>query len=130
MARRRDHARADTRRQPTERQSLVSRVKALAEALEGTDVSELDLTEDGVRIALRRRLDAPVVVPATQVALPARPARAKRAEPAAAAPNPSEAGVAIVAPLTGVFYSSSSPTADPFVKVGGMVQAGQVICIV
>ena len=120
-----------SRRQPTERQSLVSRVKALAEALEGTDVSELDLTEDGVRIALRRRLDAPVVVPATRVVLPARPARGKRAEPAAAAaPNPSEAGVAIVAPLTGVFYSSSSPSADPFVKVGDMVQAGQVICIV
>ena len=84
-----------------------------------------------MRIALRRRLDAPVVVPATQVALPIRPTRAKRSEPAvAAAPNPSEAGVAIVAPLTGVFYSSSSPTADPFVKVGDMVQAGQVICIV
>ena len=35
-----------------------------------------------------------------------------------------------MAPLTGVFYSSSSPTADPFVKVGDLVQAGQVVCIV
>lgn len=84
-----------------------------------------------MRIALRRRLEAPVVMPATRVALPTRPAHAKRAEPAAsAAPPSSETGVAIVAPLTGVFYSSSSPTADPFVKVGDMVQAGQVVCIV
>ena len=120
------------RRQPTERQSLVSRVKALAEALEGTDVSELDLTEDGVRIAVRRRLDAPVVAPAAPVAPTVRTVRARQnaAAPAASAPNPAEAGVAVVAPLTGVFYTSSSPTADPFIKVGDMVQAGQVVCIV
>jgi acetyl-CoA carboxylase biotin carboxyl carrier protein len=107
-------------------------VKALAEALEGTDVSELDLTEDGVRIALRRRLDAPVVVPATQVVTATRAPRLQRAEPAAsaAAPNPADAGVAIIAPLTGVFYTASSPSAEPFAEVGKMVQAGQVVCIV
>jgi acetyl-CoA carboxylase biotin carboxyl carrier protein len=107
-------------------------VKALAEALEGTDVSELDLTEDGVRIALRRRLDAPAVVPATQVLTATRAPRPLRAEPVAAvpAPNPAEAGVAIIAPLTGVFYTASSPSAEPFAEVGKMVQAGQVVCIV
>ncbi|HEY7340649.1 MAG TPA: biotin/lipoyl-containing protein [Ktedonobacterales bacterium] len=107
-------------------------MKALAEALEGTDVSELDLTEDGVRIALRRRLDAPVVVPATQVVTATRAPRLQRAEPAAsaAAPNPADAGVAIIAPLTGVFYTASSPSAEPFAEVGKMVQAGQVVCIV
>ena len=118
------------RRHPTERQSLVSRVKALAEALEDTDVSELDLTEDGVRIALRRRLDAPVVIPATQVAPSARAARRQQANPTTPAPNPAEAGVAIMAPLTGGFYSASSPSVEPFVQVGDMVQAGQIVCIV
>src|SRR5262249_60730317 len=49
------------RRPATERQSLVNRVKALAEALEGSDVGELDLTENGLRIYIRRRLDAVVV---------------------------------------------------------------------
>jgi acetyl-CoA carboxylase biotin carboxyl carrier protein len=118
------------RRRPTERQSLVSRIKALAEALEGTDVSELDLTEDGVRIALRRRLDAPVAVPATRVVTSSRASRPNRADPAPPAPNLAEAGVAIVAPLTGVFYTASSPSAEPFAKVGETVQAGQVVCIV
>jgi acetyl-CoA carboxylase biotin carboxyl carrier protein len=118
------------RRHPTERQSLVSRVKALAEALEGTDVSELDLTEDGVRIALRRRLDATVVIPSTQVAANARPVRPQQASSAASATNPAEAGIAIMAPLTGVFYTASSPSADPFIQVGDMVQAGQIVCIV
>ena len=107
-------------------------MKALAEALEGTDVSELDLTEDGVRIALRRRLDAPVVVPTAQVVTASRAPRPLRAEPAASAtaPNPADAGVAIIAPLTGVFYTASSPSAEPFAEVGKMVQAGQIVCIV
>jgi acetyl-CoA carboxylase biotin carboxyl carrier protein len=107
-------------------------VKALAETLEGTDVSELDLTEDGVRIALRRRLDAPVVLPTTQVVTATRASRLQRAEAAvsAPAPNPADAGVAIIAPLTGVFYTASSPSAEPFAEVGKMVQAGQIVCIV
>ncbi len=50
--------------------------------------------------------------------------------PAAPAPNPAEAGVAIIAPLTGVFYMASSPSAEPFAKVGEMVQAGHIVCIV
>ena len=107
-------------------------MKALAEALEGTDVSELDLTEDGVRIALRRRLDTTVVVPMAQAVTSTRAPRLQRAEPAASAmaPNPADVGVAIIAPLTGVFYTASSPSAEPFAEVGKMVQAGQIVCIV
>jgi acetyl-CoA carboxylase biotin carboxyl carrier protein len=84
-----------------------------------------------VRIALRRRLDVPVVVPAQIAAAPVRAVRPRRAEAATpAATDPAEAGVAIIAPLTGVFYTAASPSADPFIKVGDMVQAGQVACIV
>lgn len=96
-------------------------------------MSELDLTEEGVRIALRRRLDAPIIVPSVQPASATRAVRARRDDPApapASTSNPAEAGIAVIAPLTGVFYTASSPTADPFINIGDMVQAGQVICIV
>ncbi len=83
---------AEQRRHLTERQSLVSRVKALAEALEGTDISELDLTEDGVRIALRRRLDAPIGVPAVQAASSVRTVRPQRAEAIAPCARPGRGG--------------------------------------
>ena len=33
-------------------------------------------------------------------------------------------------PIVGTFYSSPSPNAPPFVKVGDTVQVGQVICII
>ena len=38
--------------------------------------------------------------------------------------------MAVVAPLTGVFYSAASPDADPFVNAGDTIQPGQPVCIV
>jgi acetyl-CoA carboxylase biotin carboxyl carrier protein len=113
----------------TERQLLVSRVKALIEALEGSDIAELDLTEGGTRILVRRRLDGVTV----QVATPSHPVRAKRAAPPRATQPEepaAERGVAVVAPLTGMFYSRPSPSSESFVQIGETVQPGQVICIV
>ncbi len=40
------------------------------------------------------------------------------------------AGHLIASPIVGTFYSSPSPTADPFVRVGDRVRKGQVLCIV
>jgi acetyl-CoA carboxylase biotin carboxyl carrier protein len=114
-------------------QSLVSRVKALAEALEGSDISELDLMEGGARVVIRRQLEPTMVVPRAGN-LPIRrpggmPARARGEE--AAAPSPAvEPGVAVISPLTGMFYTASSPSSPPFAQVGDTVQAGQVVCIV
>ena len=51
----------------------------------------------------------------------------------AAAPEaaPADAALHVVkSPLVGTFYSSPSPGAEPFVKVGDRVSAGQVLCIV
>jgi acetyl-CoA carboxylase biotin carboxyl carrier protein len=36
----------------------------------------------------------------------------------------------VKSPIVGTFYSAPSPGAEPFVKVGDRVEAGQVLCIV
>lgn len=36
----------------------------------------------------------------------------------------------IKSPMVGTFYSKSSPTAEPFVKVGDRVKKGQTLCII
>lgn len=36
----------------------------------------------------------------------------------------------VTSPLVGTYYSASSPTAEPFVKIGQRVNKGQTICIV
>ena len=109
----------------------MERIKALAEAMHGTDVSELDLAEGGKHIVIRRRLDPPVIAPHAPSNGVARAGRGSRAaapaDPPDTAPDPS---VAIVAPLTGVFYPAASPSSPPYVQVGDTVQAGQIVCIV
>ena len=39
-------------------------------------------------------------------------------------------GTPVVSPIVGVFYAAPGPEAEPFVKVGDRVEAGQVIGIV
>jgi len=36
----------------------------------------------------------------------------------------------VKSPIVGTFYGSPSPGAEPFVKIGGYVEAGQTLCIV
>ncbi len=116
-------------REPTERQALVSRVKALAEIIQDSEIQELDLTEDGTRIALRRRIDPPAAAPSGAARSPV--ARGMRARPEALEPaRPPDPDVAVVAPLAGVYYGASAPSSPPFVTVGDPVQAGQVVCII
>ena len=38
--------------------------------------------------------------------------------------------VPITSPMIGTFYQSSSPEADPFVKVGDRVSAGKTVCVI
>jgi acetyl-CoA carboxylase biotin carboxyl carrier protein len=36
----------------------------------------------------------------------------------------------VIAPLTGVYYASPSPSAPPFVNIGDVIHVGQVIALV
>jgi acetyl-CoA carboxylase biotin carboxyl carrier protein len=47
----------------------------------------------------------------------------------AAAPAPSNLAE-IKSPMVGTFYSSPEPGAEPYLKVGSRVSAGQVVCII
>jgi acetyl-CoA carboxylase biotin carboxyl carrier protein len=57
--------------------------------------------------------------------------------PALAAPTAAPASVTvsedlhtIKSPIVGTFYAAASPEAPPFVKVGDVIQVGQVVCII
>lgn len=107
--------------------SWLERVEDLIHVLEGSSIGELELTENGTEIVIRRKpgmvltaapsavahLDGLAMLPAT--------GHGKKSEPQ---------GVAIVAPLTGVYYSSASPSTPPFANVGDAVNVGQVVALV
>ena len=54
------------------------------------------------------------------------PGRTKRRPQATDGPPPN----AIVAPLTGLFYTSPSPGAEPYLTIGTQVMVGQVIGLI
>jgi acetyl-CoA carboxylase biotin carboxyl carrier protein len=70
------------------------------------------------------------------MAAPAAPAAAPAPAPAAAPAEdkaesvPALTGHPVKSPMVGTYYAAASPGADPFVKVGQKVKAGDVICIV
>ena len=59
---------------------------------------------------------------------PTAPASTQPASPQAAAPTPQF--LEIKSPMVGTFYQSPEPGAQPYVKVGTRVNAGQVVCII
>src|SRR6516164_2071309 len=70
--------------------SLVRQIHDLANALRNTDVGELDLTEDGVRIYIKRQLEPTVIAPRASHPA-ARREEYQDAEPAAPPPDPGAA---------------------------------------
>ncbi len=110
-------------------------IRELAELLNETDLSEIEVDEGDLHIRLSR--DAAPAAPAvvTQVAAPAAAAApAPKAAPAAAAAETAASaapdGPVVTSPMVGTAYLSPAPGADPFVNVGDTVKSGQTIMIV
>ncbi len=91
----------------------IDALSRLLRTLQTTDVDELEIVRGTFRLFVRR-------------------------DPGIGAPRPvvkdadegGDIGVAIVAPLTGVFYGRPTPEQAPFVLKGDMVEAGQVIALI
>ncbi|MEA2027149.1 MAG: acetyl-CoA carboxylase, partial [Chloroflexota bacterium] len=109
---------------------LVALVDRLERLLERSGLSELELEVGGTTLVLR----TPAAVASTVAALavPGAIPEAAALEPMPLIDEPvQERGAHVIsAPLTGVFYRSPSPDAEPYVREGGQVNAGQVIGLI
>lgn len=111
---------------------LVELIDQLEKLLNGSELSELEVEAGGTGLVLRKPIA--LGTGGSQVAASAA-AGAGQGVPVAETPaeHPSEpvfAGHIIAAPLTGLFYSSPSPGAEPYVREGGPVSVGQVIGLI
>lgn len=111
------------------------RISEIAEVMRDMGLTRVALVEpDGTELELERQQAAaqPAPAPAAPVAQPA--TQAEPAAPEAAEPAEDTLDMAsltvVSAPMVGVFYAAPSPGADPFVRVGDRVKAGQTLCIV
>ena len=117
-------------------------LKELIEFLIEKDIAEFELERGDVKVKIKRASEAqPAVMPeARYVAPPAAAPVAVTAAPDASAketggvrspaPEPVEHLHIVHSPIVGTFYEAPSPGAPPFVKVGDLLEVGQVLCIV
>jgi acetyl-CoA carboxylase biotin carboxyl carrier protein len=102
-------------------------VRELAELLNDTGLSEIEVEDGDRKIKVSRQMTAVAAAPMA-VAAPA-----PIAAPAAAAAAPAEAAPpanALKSPMVGTAYLSPEPGAAPFVSVGDKVAAGDTLLIV
>jgi acetyl-CoA carboxylase biotin carboxyl carrier protein len=111
----------------------VRKIRRLVELMNEHDLTEIDLRDAEVRIRLRKGHET-FVTPMPAMAAPMAPPPA----PASQAPQPLPAAKAadeeyvvyIKSVMVGTFFSSPSPEAPAFVKIGDHVGPDSTVCII
>ena len=111
-------------------------IRKLAELLSETDLNEIEIEHETLRLRLSRNTAA--VTQVVQAAAPAvaAPAPAPATAPqsvSAVAPSTEDDAVAknaLKSPMVGTAYVAAEPGTPPFVAIGDKVKAGQTILII
>jgi acetyl-CoA carboxylase biotin carboxyl carrier protein len=102
-------------------------IRALAGILNETDLTEIEIEQDDLRIRVSRQGTPMMAAPQMYAAPAAAPvATVAAAAPAAAASNAN----AVPSPMVGTAYFAPAPGANPFVEIGTKVKEGQTILII
>ena len=108
-------------------------VRALAELLDDTQLSEIEVEDGDRKVRVARTLTAaaaPVAFAPAPVAAPAAVPAAPAAAPAAPAPAADAFADAVKSPMVGTVYLAPEPGAANFAAVGSAVKAGDTILII
>ena len=104
-------------------------IRELAALLKETELSEIEIETDNLKLRVARHLQAASVSVAPAVAHAPAPAAAAPA----AAPAPADAAAhpgAVPSPMVGTAYLAPEPGAAPYITVGSTVKEGQTVMIV
>lgn len=108
-------------------------IRDLADLLKNTDLTEIEVETDEVKIRVARQVSAAQVTVAAPAPVAAAPIAAPAAPAAAIASAPAEAAVsanAVPSPMVGTAYLAPEPGAAQFATVGSTVKEGQTILII
>ena len=104
----------------------ITEVKKWIRLVEQSNISELEISEDGKSIRITKSDSAQVVAPSPSLSQPQPEAVT---QPVAHIPE-QEPAETIKSPMVGTFFTAPSPDTDPFVSVGDTIKKGQVLCII
>lgn len=109
----------------------VELVRQLAELLDSTQLTEIEVEDGGRKIRIARKAAALSAAPTYYApAPPLAPQPAPAAAHADLSASASSAANAVKSPMVGTAYLSPNPEAKAFVSVGDTVAAGQTLLIV
>lgn len=112
-------------------------VRQLADILNDTELTEIEVERGELRIRVAREIHAAPVMQYAAAPMAAAPAAAAPAAAAAPVSMPSDpativgrSGEEVKSPMVGTAYLQASPEAPPFVQPGDKVKKGQTLLIV
>ncbi len=107
-------------------------IRDLANILKDTDLTEIEVEQDDLRIRVSRNVTVQAAAPQQYFApAPAAAPVATAAAPAAEAPKAADKSKnAVPSPMVGTAYLAPAPGAKQFVEVGQSVKEGQTVLII
>ncbi len=116
-----------TNKKPVIDQQLI---RDLASILNETELSEIEVEQDDLRIRVSRQNSAVYAVSGQQPVAAAPAVTAAPGDRTAAAEKPANSVNAVPSPMVGTAYLAPSPDSKPFVEVGQSIKEGQTILII
>ena len=107
-----------------------SLIRDLANILNETDLTEIEVEQDDLRIRVSRAGTPHYVSAPIPAAAPAAPVAAAAPVAVSASDAARSNKNAVTAPMVGTAYLSPAPGSRPFVEVGATVKEGQTILII
>lgn len=117
----------------------IRKVKKLIELLESSNMAEIEIKEgeESVRISRASQIYTHTNTGHIEASNAATTLQVATQQPPQQKPNGAVNNneipnhwAAVLSPMVGTFYRSSTPESKPFVEIGSEVKAGDVICIV
>ncbi|MCX7927561.1 MAG: acetyl-CoA carboxylase biotin carboxyl carrier protein [Candidatus Omnitrophica bacterium] len=109
----------------------IKEIKEMLSLMNENNLVELEIEKDGMRIRLKKGIPGgeaiaqPVVIQQEKIVTSqqTQTAETKTQEKTVRT-------IEIKAPMVGTFYRAPSPESPPYVEVGQIIEAGQVVCII
>ena len=105
-------------------------IRDLANILNETDLTEIEVEQDAMRIRVSRSAPPAAYAPMPTYAAAPAPVATAPAAAAPAAETSRNAKNALTAPMVGTAYLAPAPGSRPFIEVGAQVKEGQTVLII
>ena len=105
----------------------IRKIKKLIEMLQDSDLKEIEVSQGDESVRISRNNSSQTSEPIIQKQVVHEASNIVSQEEI---PQEEVKGNKVTSPIVGTFYRKPSPDKDPFIKVGDVIQEGDILCII